>query len=164
MADTGRELFYRTEDMLSHMFGMSSTAVLKGVTLTLPVERKFGAVETIQQYADHVLEQVADVYPAGPVRIRVGQKNLRARAYYTWETATIALPRAETTDWAWRELVVLHEIAHHLTPKHGHDSIFAGAFVHLLTNIIGPEAGWMATVLFADNGIRVTTRESTCQT
>lgn len=150
---------YSAEDRLAEIFrntAVSRTTEIKGATLTLPDERRFGALETVQRYVDHAVKVCADVYPVGPCEVMVGRSTLKRKAY--WRDGKITLPRLETTDWAWRELVVLHEVAHHLTPWHGHDSIFAGAFVHLLNEMMGPEAGWLASVLYMDNGVTIQTK------
>lgn len=160
MSDSGRSRVYNAEFQLRDIFSngsLSRVVKFKGMTLTLPDERKFGALETVQSYADAVIEMVRDTYPAKRVPVIEGRKSLRHRAYWDWEK--IVLPQREVGAWAWRETVVLHEIAHHLTPGAGHNGEFCGAFVYLLTEIIGPEAGWLMGVLLNENGIEYKAKE-----
>ena len=66
--------------------------------------------------------------------------------------ATIAVPDRQTT-WALRELVVLHEIAHHLCradPPHGPE--FVATFCELAEAVMGPEVGHVLRVVYAKEG------------
>lgn len=147
---------YNAEFALRDMFSnctLSRTVKVHGMTLTLPDERKFGALATVQAYADAVIDMVSDRYPARAATVVEGRKSLRRKAY--WQSGTIVLPQREVTTWAWREIVVLHELAHHLTPAHEHDEKFCAAYVYLLSEVMGPEAGWLMTVLLADNGVQI---------
>ena len=68
--------------------------------------------------------------------------------------ATIAVPQC-SSQWALRELVVLHEIAHHLSPippAHGPD--FVATFCELAAMVMGPEAGHVLRVVYAKEGVR----------
>lgn len=152
---------YAAEFNLRSMFdhaGEHRNAIVSGVTLTLPDERKFGALETVQCYVDWVLDYVSDTYPSTPCTVVEGHGNLRKHAYHCG--SQITLPQRDRTAWAWREIVVLHEIAHHLTPGHEHDAVFAGCLAFLLSEVIGPEAGWAYTVLLANEGINIVSKES----
>ena len=54
-----------------------------------------------------------------------------------------------------RELVVLHEIAHHLSPTepaHGPD--FVATFCELAGAVMGPEVGHVLRVVYAKEGVR----------
>jgi putative metallohydrolase (TIGR04338 family) len=52
-----------------------------------------------------------------------------------------------------RELVVLHELAHHLTPDDpGHGAQFVGALLTLVAEIIGPEAALVLQAALHENG------------
>ena len=151
---------YAAEFNLRDMFDNARehrNAIVAGTTLALPDERKFGALETVQSYVDWVLDYVSDVYKSGPCTVEEGNGNLRKHAYH--QGNRIVLPQRSRTDWAWREIVVLHEIAHHLTPGHEHDVEFAGCLVFLLYHVIGPEAGWAYSVLLANEGINITIKE-----
>ena len=59
--------------------------------------------------------------------------------------------------WALRELVVLHEIAHHLVdsdPPHGPE--FVATFCELAAAVMGPEAAHVLRVVYAREGVRLT--------
>lgn len=155
-----KDAVYRAEFNLRDIFRngkMSRNATIAGVTITLPDERLFGSLLTVQGYVDYVLDVVRDEYPSRPCTVREGRKNLRRKAYH--QGNEIVLPQREVTDWAWREIVILHEVAHHITPGHGHDAAFCRAFTHLLTEIIGPEAGWAYAVLLMNEGINLINKE-----
>jgi putative metallohydrolase (TIGR04338 family) len=68
----------------------------------------------------------------------------------------IAVPPRTDTGWAMRELVVLHEVAHHLCdgdgPAHGTD--FVATFCALAATVMGPEAGHVLRVVYAKEGVR----------
>ena len=70
------------------------------------------------------------------------------------DDATIAVPDDGTT-WALRELVVLHEIAHHLCdadPPHGPE--FVATFCELAEAVMGAEVGHVLRVVYAKEGVR----------
>jgi putative metallohydrolase (TIGR04338 family) len=81
----------------------------------------------------------------------------RAATYHA--PGTIALHEPATGQaWALRELVVLHEIAHHGVhhdhpggPPHG--PAFAAALVHLVAAIMAPEVGLALTAAYAEHGV-----------
>lgn len=133
---------YALRNVLSNANGTSRTFDFYGSMLTLPEERKFGDVEAVRRYVNSVLglNWVRATWPrtarfSCAVRARKGQ----GKAHYSPSKIEIAVPVED--DWALREIVVLHEIAHHLTPGTGHGSAFCGTLVLLVSEIIGPEAG-----------------------
>jgi putative metallohydrolase (TIGR04338 family) len=70
-------------------------------------------------------------------------------------TGVIAVPDHRDADWAMRELVVLHEIAHHLcdvAPPHG--SQYVTTLCTLAELVMGPEAGHVLRVVYAKEGVR----------
>ena len=57
--------------------------------------------------------------------------------------------------WALRELVVLHEVAHHLSdavPPHGPE--FVATFCELAQAVMGPEVAHVLRVVYAKEGVR----------
>jgi putative metallohydrolase (TIGR04338 family) len=59
------------------------------------------------------------------------------------------------TNWALRELVVLHEIAHHLSdaePPHGPE--FTATFCELAEAVMGPEVAHILRIIYAKEGVR----------
>jgi putative metallohydrolase (TIGR04338 family) len=68
--------------------------------------------------------------------------------------AGIAVPQGRAT-WALRELVVLHEIAHHLcTAEPPHGSEFVATFCELAGVVMGPEVAHVLRVVYAKEGVR----------
>jgi putative metallohydrolase (TIGR04338 family) len=57
--------------------------------------------------------------------------------------------------WAMRELVVLHELAHHLTPGDQHGSAFVATFVELVAELVGTEAAFLLRSALLDAGVAV---------
>ncbi|MFI9537238.1 TIGR04338 family metallohydrolase [Nocardia fusca] len=172
MRDTQRARVYDAEQLVRSVFDRAAefgqrTVEVHGSRLTLPVERKFASVDSVQQYCDRVLALgwvVATWERAGvPIRVRARAGNIAA--HYESGQAVLAVPlHAETsargrTAWALRELVVLHELAHHLEPRpeavaaHGPD--FCSRYVDLADGVIGPEAGLLLRLTFHDSGVRL---------
>ncbi len=96
-----------------------------GTQLTLPPEARFGSVASVQRYVDDVLAlpPVRQRWPAvSPLRVRARRAATAAHYENRDGAGVIAVPDRDTADWALRELVVLHEVAHHLCqaePPHG---------------------------------------------
>lgn len=149
---------YRAENILNEMLERSHdapTVQMYGSTFTLPIERKFASVESIQTYVDAVLalNWVRKQFPRAldpvAVRVRKGQE----MAYYERWNRVIAIPVINR--WAMREMVVLHELAHHLSSG-GHGKEFIDAFVVLVSELMGTEAGFILRGLFYDEGVGLT--------
>jgi putative metallohydrolase (TIGR04338 family) len=158
--DTQRQHVYAAEQTLRKMLDRAQelglgTLQVAGSSIPVPVERKFGDLAAVQTYVDAVLARVAPGYGANAhvaVRARKGAR----WAHYELLTQTIAIPPHESWDrsWAMRELVVLHEIAHHLTPMRHHDGTFVAAFLDLVETFMGPEAAFVLRVLGHQEGAR----------
>jgi putative metallohydrolase (TIGR04338 family) len=74
------------------------------------------------------------------IRARAGA----AKAVYESDTRTIALPTHRVGGrWAMRELVVLHELAHHLSSDVEHGPQFVQVMVELVAELLGAEAGFL---------------------
>jgi putative metallohydrolase (TIGR04338 family) len=161
--DAQRSKVYAAEDFVRTLFDRAhehgNRAVdFFGTQLTLPPEGRFGSVEAVQRYVDDVLalDAVRRRWPAA------GKLTVRARrgisaAHYEYgddADAVIAVPDRHTT-WALRELVVLHEIAHHLCraePAHGPE--FVAAFCELTEAVMGPEVAYVLRVVYAKESVR----------
>lgn len=142
--------------LLSNATEESRTATIGGATVVIPNEYKFGHIDTIRDYVNRVIDRVnADLGTNhGHVTVTEGRKTLCKKAYYI--NGNITVPQRDKGEWAWRQTVVLHEVAHHLTPWHGHDSVFTGMLAYLFDEFIGPEAGFMYRVLLSNEGINPT--------
>jgi putative metallohydrolase (TIGR04338 family) len=128
-----------------------------GSRVAVPDDRKFGDIDSVQRYVDAVLaldwvRRAAPTQAALPVRVRA--RNGAARAEYEFATRTIAVPPHRVGGrWAMRELVVLHELAHHLAAEPGHGPAFVGVFLQLVEELVGPEAGFLLRSAFLDAGV-----------
>jgi len=155
--DSQRAAVYEAETVVRRMFDRADengnrTVEIAGSTVTLPVERKFASIDSVQAYIDAVLalNWVRATWPRAdaPVHVRVRSGN--TAAHYESDCAVVALPRhTANTAWAFRELVVLHELAHHLdpadpdeNPEPAHGPAFVHRFLTLAGEIIGPEAAF----------------------
>ena len=162
--DSRRARVYEAESLVRRLLDRAEssanrTLTLHGSTLTLPAERRFASVESMQRYVDLVLglNWVRSAWPdRSRQRVTVRERNGQARAHYERLTATIAIPpHVRNRAWAMRELVVLHELAHHLAPDgraapHGVE--FVERFVNLVDGIIGPETALLLRTAMHDNG------------
>lgn len=160
--DTQRSKVYAAEDFVRTLFdraGEHGNRVIDffGTSLTLPPEGRFASVLAVQRYVDEVLDHpaVRQRWPdAGGLTVRA-RRGLRAAHYECGANeAVIAVPERHTT-WALRELVVLHEIAHHLcdaSPPHGPE--FVSTFGDLVDAVMGPEASYVLRVVYAKQDVR----------
>lgn len=161
--DTQRSKVYEAESLVRTMFERAEerdlrTVDIAGSTLTLPIERKFASVESVQRYVDAVLQLdwVRAAWPnAGDVHVR--ERSGATASHYERATRTIAVPlHRGNRAWALRELVVLHELAHHLAddePAHG--GPFVDRFLTLVAEVIGHEAGFVLRAMMLDTGVRI---------
>ena len=139
------------------------TITVAASTLVLPLEVRFGTLDAAQRFTDGVLgtDAFSRAFPrAADVPLRLRRRRGDRHAHYE-APGTIAVPAAAGgSSWGLRELVVLHEIAHHaahhdLAPAPAHGPGYAGAVVRLVTDIMGPEVGLLLTTAFADHGVAV---------
>ncbi|WP_458609746.1 TIGR04338 family metallohydrolase [Mycobacterium sp. C3-094] len=158
--DTQRAKVYAAEQFVRTMFDRAAernTRVVDffGTQLTLPPEARFASVESVQSYVDGVLSlpAVRAAWPhAGTVRVR--PRRGATAAHFERESATIAVPE-DRSRWALRELVVLHEIAHHLCdaePAHG--PAFVSTLRELAAAVMGPEVAHVLRVVGATEGVQ----------
>ncbi|MGY2063581.1 TIGR04338 family metallohydrolase, partial [Nocardia gipuzkoensis] len=95
------------------------TVELHGSQITLPIERRFASVESVQNYADRVLalNWVRAQWDRAAAPVTVRSRAGTTAAHYESDRAVLAVPlHTRGSAWALRELVVLHELAHHLEP------------------------------------------------
>ena len=159
--DAQRSKVYAAEQFVRTLFDRAGergrSVEFFGAQLTLPPEARFASVESVRRYVDDVssLPDVRARWPGvEPLAVR-GRRGASAAHYeYDGTTATIAVPDRHTT-WALRELVVLHEMAHHLShaePPHGTE--FVTTFCELTGIVMGPEAAHVLRVVYAKEGVR----------
>lgn len=111
MRDTQRSAVYEAETLVRTMFdradqrGLRSVEVM-GSTITLPVERKFGSVESVQAYCDQLLglNWVRETWTRATIPVSVRSRAGNAAAHYSNDV--IAVPDDRDGRWALREFVV----------------------------------------------------------
>jgi putative metallohydrolase (TIGR04338 family) len=161
--DSQRSKVYAAEEFVRTLFDRaaehgSPVVEFFGTQLTLPPEARFGSVASVQRYVDEVLALTAvrqhwpDVLP---LRIRTRRAATAAHYENRDGAGIIAVPDRDTADWALRELVVLHEVSHHLCqaqPPHGPE--FVATICRLTELVMGPELGHVLRVVYAKEGVR----------
>jgi putative metallohydrolase (TIGR04338 family) len=131
-----------------------------GSSLTLPVERRFADLASMQRWADEVLalSWVRERWPGTPA-VRLRERTGLTRAHYQ-APGEVAVPLRTT--WAARELVLCHELAHHLVHHDpavppevaGHGGAFLDAYTALAELVIGPEVALLLRAGFDAAGAR----------
>jgi putative metallohydrolase (TIGR04338 family) len=161
--DSQRAKVYAAEEFVRTLFDRSAehgsqSVEFFGTQLTLPPEARFGSVASAQRYVDDVLAlpAVRKRWPdVAPLRVRARRAATAAHYENRDGTGVIAVPDRQTADWALRELVVLHEVAHHLCqaePAHGPQ--FVTTLCELTELVMGPELGHVLRVVYAKEGVR----------
>ncbi|MCE5291664.1 MAG: TIGR04338 family metallohydrolase [Nocardiaceae bacterium] len=169
--DSQRSRVYDAEKLVRAMFDNVASSSrrevqLHGSTITLPIERRFASVESVQHYVDRVLSLnwVRNTWPEAAIPVTVRSRAGQTAAHYEPQSATIAVPPGQPGRvWAMRELVVLHELAHHLAPRtpngapqsssdSPHGPAFLGRLLTLVSELIGAEAAFVLRVTLHDCG------------
>ncbi|MCI4673856.1 TIGR04338 family metallohydrolase [Candidatus Mycolicibacterium alkanivorans] len=162
--DNQRSRVYAAEEFVRTLFDRAAQHSSRsidffGAQLTLPPEARFGSIESVQRYVDDVLAlsvMTARWASQGPLSVRPRRAATAAHYENHDGTGVIAVPDRNTAGWAMRELVVLHEIAHHLDDGHGpaHGPEFVATFCELAALVMGPEVGHVLRVVYAKEGVR----------
>lgn len=154
--DAQRSRVYAAEQFVRTMFDRAaqhgSRAIeFFGTSLTLPPEARFASVESVQRYVDDVVARMG----LTPVKVRARRGMAAAHYENDGGSAVIAVPAGSGT-WALRELVVLHELAHHVCqgvdgPAHGPE--FVAAYCALCESVMGPEVALVLRMIYAKEGV-----------
>ncbi|MFC4373995.1 TIGR04338 family metallohydrolase [Nocardia halotolerans] len=162
--DSQRAKVYDAEQLVRGMFDRAQefghrTVEFYGSELTLPVERRFASVESVQDYVDKVLalNWVRAQWDRAARPLRVRTRAGTTAAHYEPATAVLAVPlHTGATAWALRELVILHELAHHLAPTESeapHGPEFCTRYTTLTESIIAPEAALLLRATYTACGV-----------
>ncbi|EFV11817.1 TIGR04338 family metallohydrolase [Segniliparus rugosus] len=155
--DSGRARVYAAQQLVHAVFdnaerGGSREVTFFGARLTLPPEAKFASIESLQRYVDQVLAlpSVRARWPlrGGTVAVRRRKGDRAAHYERVGGAGVIAVPDGR---WAMRELVVLHELAHHIDAGEGgaHGAEFQETYAELAGMVMGVEAAHLLRVSFA---------------
>lgn len=158
--DANRSAVYDAERLVQRMVergGPTRTVQIAGTDLTLPPEARFSSIDSVRRYVDEVLASpsVRAKFPRAARPVAVRRRRGSTAAHYERSGAVIAVPDTADGRWALRELVVLHEVAHHLDevadPAHGRG--FVDALIDLVGLVLGPETSLVYRVVFGDSGL-----------
>ncbi|MGN7782278.1 TIGR04338 family metallohydrolase [Mycolicibacterium sp. 22603] len=155
MRDAQRAKVYAAEEFVRTLFDRSDgrgSLDFFGTALTLPPEARFGSVDAVRRYVEDVLAlpAVRQRWPAAGTCAVRSRRGVTAAHY---EPGVIAVPDGQSR-WALRELVVLHELAHHLAGDgEPHGPGFVGTMTELAGWVMGPEAQHVLRVIYAKEGV-----------
>lgn len=175
--DDQRQRVYDAEqrvcDQLDFAGRGANTVVVYGSTLTLTADVRFGALDTAQRWLDQLRRDrwFAGRWPAAAARAvtlrpRRGQRGAHYEVSDGGGTIAVPVP-GNATGWAMRQLVLLHEVAHHVVtceldragadppPPHGRE--FAAVMLELVGGVLGPEIRLVLAAAYHDGGVAVAT-------
>ena len=155
--DSLRESVYQAERQVFHVLERPGDVDFFGSKLTIAPEVWFKSIEEIQTYVNNAIEAIASDW-VGLTPVLVRQRKGQTKAHYEYENQTIAIPTQ--TNWAMREMVVLHEIAHHLTwfdePRaEAHGLEYVANYLYLVSQFMGEEVALLLTAAFEGQEIVV---------
>lgn len=138
--DSQRQKLYDAQDCLTHQ------------------GRQFTSIEEMQIYADKLTNSAwwKRRYPGRRIIIEPQRNNCSALA--RGDGYTISMPK-----WAWNEMILLHEIAHHAkdrryghrgTAAHGRE--FAKTMLELVRHKMGDECWWLLKESFRKHKVKHT--------
>lgn len=163
--DVQRSRVYAAETVVRRTLDRAAeggAVLLHGSTIVLPPERRFASIASIQRYVEQVLRLnwVRATWPSRAAdAVTVVERRGQRKAEYDRSTVAIAIPPYEgNAAWAMRELVVLHELAHHLAGDDGeepHGPLFLDRLLTLVEGVIGPEAALLLRSTLLDAGARL---------
>jgi putative metallohydrolase (TIGR04338 family) len=155
--DPDQKAVYTAEDRLQRWLDHPGPVTVYGSTWDLEPEARFGQVTDVQTYVDKVLGHIGC---ARPVTVR----ERRGASCAEYSPGVIAIPsRRVGGQWAMREYIVLHELAHHLDPAiqvpallrfgGAHGPSFRTTYLNLLSSLGRPTWAYLLRCAFADAGL-----------
>lgn len=114
-----------------------------------PVELLWTTAEQVQGYLDIVLSWPWDRWRTGPAWPMKAEWDDWPTPHY--RSGIIYLPKV--APWCLRELVVLHEVAHHFTQGQVHGPAWVQAFLDLLGTCMAPTVAQLMRDHLNQNGI-----------
>jgi len=163
LRDFQRAKVYDAEHLVHRIFDRSAeypVIEVAGSHLTLPVERRFGTIDAVQRYVEGVLALgwIRSTWDRAALPVHVRERAGAAQAHYQRVGSVMAVPGYRAgSGWALRELVILHELSHHLAPdiEVAHGGVFVDRMITLIDGVIGPETALLLRVTMADVGVDV---------
>ena len=161
LRDFQRSRVYDAEHLVHRIFDRSveyPVVEVVGSHLTLPVERKFGSIEAVGSYVEQVLalRWVRSTWDRARTPVLVRDRAGAGKAHYQRAGSIMAVPGYRAgSGWALRELVILHELAHHLAGgiEIAHGGAFVDRLLTLVDGVVGPEAALLLRVTMLDVGV-----------
>lgn len=163
MTDTPKTITYSVESSVQAMLDFDAPVSFYGSTLTLPVERRFADIPSLQRYVDLVLSHPGVIaafdrdtpFPS----VTVTASRTQRKAVYVPARRQIRIPVLQT--WALREFIVLHELAHHvdsilnpfLAATTDHGQTFRDAYLTLLHTVMAPEVALLMQIGYSERGL-----------
>lgn len=175
--DAQRSAVYAAEEQWAHALDRGGLVEFHGSRLQLPVQLRFGSLVDVAAYVNAITQ--ARRLPSVRVRVRAGDARAHYERAFGSGQAVIAIPAAQ---WAMRESVLLHELAHHVVacafdidrldgsnidePDEKSDSPtcdsiaahgpeFAAALVELTAERLGDEAALLLRTGYAAAGVSI---------
>jgi putative metallohydrolase (TIGR04338 family) len=155
--DNNRALVYEAEQIVHDMVDRGGTVDFHGSMLTISGDRKFADLASVQRYCDQI--QACSWGFPDLSSVHVVERRGAKKAH--WQPPNvIAIPMLVAGgEWSRRELVVLHEICHHVIsgrrlavdePIHG--PTFCKTHVELVRNAVSPEVGLLLQAVYDSSG------------
>jgi putative metallohydrolase (TIGR04338 family) len=161
LRDFQRSRVYDAEHLVHRIFDRSveyPVIEVAGSHLTLPIERKFGSIDAVASYVEQVLALgwVRATWERAHRPVVVRERAGAGQAHYERVGSIMAVPGYRAgSGWALRELVILHELAHHLADsiEIAHGGAFVDRLLTLVDGVVGPEAALLLRVTMLDVGV-----------
>jgi putative metallohydrolase (TIGR04338 family) len=162
--DVQRARVYRAEDAWAARLDAArlgaGLATVGGSRVLLPAERRFGTLETAAAHAARVVALPAVVEAVGPVAAPTIRLRRGARQAHWESPGVIALPVPRHGEpWGLREIVLLHELAHHVGETsglaRGHRAPFPAVLLVLVEAVLGAEAALALRVEYGEHDVEV---------
>lgn len=157
--DADRLKVYRAEQQVAGALSTSSGNFdFFGSKLFVQPETMFRNLDEIRIYVDDVLRKFEMRSKQHVSSVVVRERKGNSEAHYEYETKTIAIPTS--ANWAMRELVILHEVAHHITWERtshvaAHGPEFLKTYLELVTEELGAETGLLLRTAFDAQGLQI---------
>ncbi|MFF3228875.1 TIGR04338 family metallohydrolase [Nocardia suismassiliense] len=159
LRDNHRLRVYRAEQRVRDLFDAADhtgerTIEVFDARITMPVEKRMADLEQAAAYLDGVLalRAVRRRLSRAGIAVTIRARKGHTAAHYEPDTHTIAIPMQRPSEV--RELLLLHELAHHLQPpvSVAHGPQFCRVYCDLVRRVLGPEPAWLLRACLIDSG------------